>query len=168
MVEVTERPTVAQPGPGRAGRNLPVALGVGLAMGAIVLTTLYTVKAVFLGVVILAIVVMVIDRRRVAAPTRRTRLSLLIVYTLLFGGYFLVLKIASLWGVAQMIEIGVARHGEHPRREQHAALIRTARAVQFEEDALCKVLGQAPVAGHVEPPVAEGGRGTGRGSGATR
>jgi phosphatidate cytidylyltransferase len=45
------------PGPGRAGRNLPVALAVGLALGAIVLVTVYTVKPVFLAVVIVAIVV---------------------------------------------------------------------------------------------------------------
>jgi phosphatidate cytidylyltransferase len=60
VVEVSERPPAAAsdtPGPGRAGRNLPVALAVGLAMGAIVLVTLYTAKPVFLGVVILAIVV---------------------------------------------------------------------------------------------------------------
>ena len=41
----------------RAGRNLPVAIVVGLALGALVLGTLYTVKAAFLGVVIAAILV---------------------------------------------------------------------------------------------------------------
>ncbi|MBA9007095.1 MULTISPECIES: phosphatidate cytidylyltransferase [Thermomonospora] len=35
---------------GRAGRNLPVAIGVGLALGALVLVSLYTVKEIFLGV----------------------------------------------------------------------------------------------------------------------
>ena len=43
--------------PGRAGRNLPVAIGVGLALGALVLVTLYTVKAAFLGVIVAAILV---------------------------------------------------------------------------------------------------------------
>jgi phosphatidate cytidylyltransferase len=62
VVEVSERPPAAgspepERGPGRAGRNLPVAFAVGLAMGAIVLITLYTAKPVFLGVVALAIVV---------------------------------------------------------------------------------------------------------------
>ena len=47
----------APPATGRAGRNLPVALGVGLGLGALVLGTLYTVKPVFLGVVVVAIVV---------------------------------------------------------------------------------------------------------------
>jgi phosphatidate cytidylyltransferase len=43
--------------PGRAGRNLPVAIGVGLGLGALVLGTLYTVKPVFLAVVAAAILV---------------------------------------------------------------------------------------------------------------
>ena len=42
---------------GRAGRNLPVAIVVGLGLGALALGTLYTVKAAFLGVVIAAILV---------------------------------------------------------------------------------------------------------------
>src|SRR4051812_49839939 len=42
---------------GRAGRNLPVAIVVGLALGALILGTLYTVKAAFLGVVVAAILV---------------------------------------------------------------------------------------------------------------
>jgi phosphatidate cytidylyltransferase len=43
--------------PSRAGRNLPVALAMGLGMGGLVLVTLYTVKPAFLGVVALAIVI---------------------------------------------------------------------------------------------------------------
>jgi phosphatidate cytidylyltransferase len=43
------------PAPGRAGRNLPVAIGVGVGLGAVVLVSLYTVKPVFLGVVVAAI-----------------------------------------------------------------------------------------------------------------
>src|SRR4051812_38888611 len=42
---------------GRAGRNLPVAIVVGLALGGLVLGTLYTVKAAFLGVILAAILV---------------------------------------------------------------------------------------------------------------
>lgn len=59
MVEVSERPSASEEsgGAGRAGRNLPVALAIGLAMGAIVLITLYTAKPVFLAVLVLAIVV---------------------------------------------------------------------------------------------------------------
>jgi phosphatidate cytidylyltransferase len=41
-------PPPAPPGTGRAGRNLPVAIGVGAALGALVILTLLTVKATFL------------------------------------------------------------------------------------------------------------------------
>jgi phosphatidate cytidylyltransferase len=60
---VSERPPAAgagepaDKGPGRAGRNLPVAVAVGLAMGAILLATLYTYKPVFLGIVVVAIAI---------------------------------------------------------------------------------------------------------------
>jgi phosphatidate cytidylyltransferase len=46
-----------RPGPGRAGRNLPVALAVGVALGGLVLVTVYTAKPVFLAVMITAIVI---------------------------------------------------------------------------------------------------------------
>ena len=52
MTQLQEAPTV-----GRAGRNLPVAIAVGLGLGALILGTLYTVKAAFLGVVVAAILV---------------------------------------------------------------------------------------------------------------
>jgi phosphatidate cytidylyltransferase len=57
VTEVSERPEAPAPvgGHGRAGRNLPVAIIIGLAMGAVVLTSLYTVKPVFLAVVVLAV-----------------------------------------------------------------------------------------------------------------
>src|SRR3954453_23675403 len=42
---------------GRAGRNLPVEIVVGLALGALILGTLYTVNAAVLGVVVAAILV---------------------------------------------------------------------------------------------------------------
>jgi phosphatidate cytidylyltransferase len=40
----------------RAGRNLPAAIGVGLALGAVVLLSLYLWKAAFVGVVVAAVV----------------------------------------------------------------------------------------------------------------
>jgi phosphatidate cytidylyltransferase len=57
VIEVSERPEAPAPagGHGRAGRNLPVAIIIGLVMGAVVLTSLYTVKPVFLAVVVLAV-----------------------------------------------------------------------------------------------------------------
>jgi len=45
----------AAPAPGRAGRNLPVAAGVGIGLAVLVLGTLYTVKALFVAVVVVAI-----------------------------------------------------------------------------------------------------------------
>lgn len=36
----------------RTGRNLPLAIGVGVALGALVLLSLYTVKEIFLGVMV--------------------------------------------------------------------------------------------------------------------
>ncbi|HEU5033181.1 MAG TPA: phosphatidate cytidylyltransferase [Mycobacteriales bacterium] len=48
--------TAAPPSPGRAGRNLPVALGVGLGLGALLLGTLYTFKPVTLAIIALAVV----------------------------------------------------------------------------------------------------------------
>ena len=53
---VDAAPPVTTETSGRAGRNLPAAIGVGLALGAVVLVPLYTVKTVFLGVVVVAIV----------------------------------------------------------------------------------------------------------------
>lgn len=46
--------TAAGPPPhGKAGRNLPMAIGVGAALGALVVVSLYTVKEIFLGVMVL-------------------------------------------------------------------------------------------------------------------
>ncbi|HEX3907210.1 MAG TPA: phosphatidate cytidylyltransferase [Mycobacteriales bacterium] len=54
LSEPSEAPAPAG-GHGRAGRNLPVAIAIGLTMGAVVLTSLYTFKPVFLAVVVLAV-----------------------------------------------------------------------------------------------------------------
>jgi len=43
--------------PGRAGRNLPAAIAIGLTLGAIVLSTLYTFKPAFVVVILAAILV---------------------------------------------------------------------------------------------------------------
>src|SRR5512145_1234518 len=40
----------------RAGRNLPAAVGVGLALAALILLALYVWKPAFLGVIVVAIV----------------------------------------------------------------------------------------------------------------
>ncbi|MDF3294215.1 phosphatidate cytidylyltransferase [Streptomyces silvisoli] len=41
----------------KAGRNLPAAIGVGVGLGAVIIVALFVVKAVFVGVVVLAVVV---------------------------------------------------------------------------------------------------------------
>ncbi len=57
VIDLSEPPEAAAPagGHGRAGRNLPVAIAIGLTMGAVVLVSLYTFKPAFLAVVVLAI-----------------------------------------------------------------------------------------------------------------
>ncbi|MGH3360077.1 MAG: phosphatidate cytidylyltransferase, partial [Nocardioidaceae bacterium] len=44
---------------GRAGRNLPAAIAVGVTLGALVVASLFLVKVAFLGVVLLAALVAV-------------------------------------------------------------------------------------------------------------
>jgi phosphatidate cytidylyltransferase len=46
-----------EPGPGRAGRNLPAAIGVGLGLGALVVVSLFLYRPAFLAVVAGAVVV---------------------------------------------------------------------------------------------------------------
>ncbi|WP_407701030.1 phosphatidate cytidylyltransferase [Wenjunlia vitaminophila] len=41
----------------RGGRNLPAAIGVGLALGVVIISSLFVVKAFFLGVIVVAVVV---------------------------------------------------------------------------------------------------------------
>jgi phosphatidate cytidylyltransferase len=62
MAQVQDAPPT--PRSGRAGRDLPVAIGVGLLLGALVLVTLFTVKATFLAVLIPAIVAGVVELSR--------------------------------------------------------------------------------------------------------
>jgi phosphatidate cytidylyltransferase len=53
--EPAEPPETSPTLHGRAGRNLPAAIAVGAALGALALTTLYAYKPIFVGVVIVAI-----------------------------------------------------------------------------------------------------------------
>lgn len=39
---------------GRAGRNVPIAIAVGLGLGALIVTSLYTIKVTFVGLVVVA------------------------------------------------------------------------------------------------------------------
>ncbi|MFD7014388.1 phosphatidate cytidylyltransferase [Streptomyces sp. NPDC059161] len=50
-------PVPAQPEKKRAGRDLRAAIGVGVGLGAVILASLFIVKAVFVGVIAVAVVV---------------------------------------------------------------------------------------------------------------
>ncbi|SCF32155.1 phosphatidate cytidylyltransferase [Micromonospora viridifaciens] len=52
-----DRPPTAQPSSGRAGRNLPAAIGVGLALGAAIVVPLFTYRPAFLAVVAAAVAI---------------------------------------------------------------------------------------------------------------
>jgi phosphatidate cytidylyltransferase len=74
-------PDVAEePKPRKAGRNLPAAIGVGLALGALIVGTLFTNRAVFAGVIAAAIAVGILELCRAldetAARPARTPLVL--------------------------------------------------------------------------------------------
>ena len=62
---------------GRAGRNLPVAIAIGLVLGAMVLGSIYTYKPAFVGVVALFMLlgawelVQALKVRLLHVPTRR-------------------------------------------------------------------------------------------------
>jgi phosphatidate cytidylyltransferase len=57
------------PPPGRAGRNLPAAIGVGLGLGALVLASLLLWRPAFLAVVVAAIGVATWEMARAVAPS---------------------------------------------------------------------------------------------------
>jgi phosphatidate cytidylyltransferase len=63
-------PDVAEtPHPPKAGRNLPAAIAVGLALAALILVTLFTNRAVFCGVIAAAIAVGILELCRALAQT---------------------------------------------------------------------------------------------------
>ncbi|MDQ1711715.1 MAG: phosphatidate cytidylyltransferase [Frankiaceae bacterium] len=63
-------PDVDEPAvPSRAGRNLPAAIAVGLALAALILGTLFTRRSVFVGVIAAAVAVGVIELCRALGAT---------------------------------------------------------------------------------------------------
>lgn len=56
-VKRREQPVAEPKATGKAGRNLPAAIGVGVGLGAVIIASLLVVKVAFLGVVALAAVV---------------------------------------------------------------------------------------------------------------
>ncbi|MCW3843685.1 phosphatidate cytidylyltransferase [Micromonospora yasonensis] len=59
-----DRPPTAQPATGRAGRNLPAAIGVGLALGAAIVVPLFVYPPAFLGVIAAAVAIGVWEMAR--------------------------------------------------------------------------------------------------------
>ena len=62
------------PSTGRAGRNLPAAIGVGLVLGAAILVSLFTVKVLFL-VLVLATILLAVDEVAKALSTGGTKVE---------------------------------------------------------------------------------------------
>ncbi|MCW2790274.1 MAG: phosphatidate cytidylyltransferase [Aeromicrobium sp.] len=84
---------------GRAGRNLPASIAVGVGLVAVVLASLFLVKEVFIGVVALALVIGLFELTR-AFSTVGIKLPVLPVATggviMLVGGYFGSMETASI------------------------------------------------------------------------
>ncbi|MET0828595.1 MAG: phosphatidate cytidylyltransferase [Microbacterium sp.] len=84
---------------GRAGRNLPASIAVGVGLVAVVLASLFLVKEVFIGVVALALVIGLFELTR-AFSTVGIKLPALPVATggvlMLVGGYFGSMETASI------------------------------------------------------------------------
>src|ERR1700712_5192076 len=48
-------PTTPKPTPGRAGRDLRAAIGVGMALAGLILASVYTLRVIWIGVLCLAV-----------------------------------------------------------------------------------------------------------------
>lgn len=73
--------------PSRAGRDLPAAIGVGVALGAAILGSLFTVRYLFIGVIAAAIVVGTIELAGAFRRAANVRISLVPV---LVGGQAMI------------------------------------------------------------------------------
>jgi phosphatidate cytidylyltransferase len=62
------------PSTGRAGRNLPAAIGVGLVLGAAIIVSLFTIKVLFL-VLVLATILLAVDEVAKAFSTGGTKVE---------------------------------------------------------------------------------------------
>ncbi|GAB3984175.1 hypothetical protein GCM10029978_093040 [Actinoallomurus acanthiterrae] len=82
----------------RPGRNLPIAVGVGLGLGALVLVSLYTVKEIFLGVVVVFLGVAVWELIR-AFATRDIRIDRAPV----MAGGLAMLVCTYVWGTTGLV-----------------------------------------------------------------
>lgn len=63
------------PGTSRSGRNLPMAIGVGLVLGAVIVAALSTVRQLFVVIVVAAVVASVWEMRTTLAKSRGVTLT---------------------------------------------------------------------------------------------
>ncbi len=82
-----EREDAPEPKSSRAGRNLPAAIGVGVALGAAILISLLTVRFVFIGIIAAAIVVGTIE---LAGALRRAADIRIALVPVLVGGQAMI------------------------------------------------------------------------------
>ncbi len=80
------------------GRNLPIAIGVGLGLGAVVLLSLYTVKEIFLGVVVIFLGMAAWELIR-AFGTRDIRIP----WPPLMAGGLAMLLATYVWGATALV-----------------------------------------------------------------
>jgi CDP-diglyceride synthetase len=91
--------TAAGPPPhGKAGRNLPMAIGVGAALGALVVVSLYTVKEIFLGVMVLFLLL----GMKEMTDAFRTR-GILVPFVPLAAGMVVAPVSAYVWGSTAVV-----------------------------------------------------------------
>jgi len=86
--------------PGRAGRNLPAAIGVGVVLGAVVLSSLFFWRPAFLGVLVAAIAVGTWEMTRAVAQRAHAP-----AVPLLAGG--LVMAVLGWYGGADALVLGL-------------------------------------------------------------
>ncbi|MEV5828317.1 phosphatidate cytidylyltransferase [Spirillospora sp. NPDC052242] len=87
-----------KPRAGKAGRNLPMAIGVGAGLGALVLVSLYTVKEIFLGVMVLFLFLGMRELTE-ALKTRDIRVPFIPVAT----GMVATPVVAYIWGSTAVV-----------------------------------------------------------------
>ncbi|QFU87487.1 Phosphatidate cytidylyltransferase [Amycolatopsis sp. YIM 10] len=81
--EPAEKPAKAS----RAGRNLPAAIGVGVALGAVILVSLFTVRFLFIGIIAAAIAVGTFE---LAGALRRAANIRIALVPVLVGGQAMI------------------------------------------------------------------------------
>jgi len=68
-------PSPAPGSPSRAGRNLPMAIAVGLGLGAILIASLFTVRQIFVGVIVAAAAASIWELKGTLLAARGIRIS---------------------------------------------------------------------------------------------